>query len=158
MSAFDDEFGLFSEETEAERGARLPARRIAGPQPERESEPLAPERERRRPHGRRGGRRNGHPQQRHVEKDPWAAPRRATELLDFLARRLVSKPDIVATELFLDEYGETVIELIVDHEDLGKVIGKNGRVAHALRTLVRTTAESPISVDILDNEEASDSD
>jgi uncharacterized protein len=62
----------------------------------------------------------------------------------------------VKTELFIDESGESVIELIVDREDLGKVIGKSGRVAHALRTLIRATAESPISVDILDQDEAAE--
>jgi predicted RNA-binding protein YlqC (UPF0109 family) len=47
-----------------------------------------------------------------------------------------------------------VIELIVDPEDLGKVIGRSGRVAQALRTVVRATAEGRVSVDILDTDEA----
>ena len=61
-------------------------------------------------------------------------------------------------ELFADEDGKPVIELVVDPEDLGKVIGRSGRVAHALRTIVRATAEGRISVDILDTEEAAESD
>ena len=79
-------------------------------------------------------------------------------MLEFVAKRLVTKPDDVAVDLFADEDGKPVIELIVDPEDLGKVIGRNGRVAQALRTIVRATAEGRISVDILDTEEAAESD
>ena len=78
----------------------------------------------------------------------------ATELLSFLARKLVAKPESVAVELFVDENAQPVIELVVDPEDLGKVIGRSGRVAHALRTLVRASAEGRVSVDILDTDEA----
>jgi predicted RNA-binding protein YlqC (UPF0109 family) len=60
----------------------------------------------------------------------------------------------VAVELFIDETAQPVIELIVDPEDLGKVIGRSGRVAQALRTVVRATAEGRVAVDILDSEEA----
>jgi hypothetical protein len=56
----------------------------------------------------------------------------------------------------MDEESKPVIELVVDPEDLGKVIGRNGRVAHALRTIVRATAEGRVSIDILDTEEAAD--
>jgi predicted RNA-binding protein YlqC (UPF0109 family) len=87
-----------------------------------------------------------------------ASARRASELLEFLAKRLVSKPEIVEVELFADEDGKPVIELVVDPEDLGKVIGRSGRVAQALRTIVRATAEGRISVDILDTEEAAETD
>ena len=73
-----------------------------------------------------------------------------------MARKLVQKPDAVAVELFTDEQGKPVIELVVDPEDLGKVIGRSGRVAHALRTVVRATAEGRVSVDILDSEEAAE--
>jgi predicted RNA-binding protein YlqC (UPF0109 family) len=74
--------------------------------------------------------------------------------LGFLARKLVQKPESVAVELFIDETAQPVIELIVDPEDLGKVIGRSGRVAQALRTVVRATAEGRVAVDILDSEEA----
>ncbi len=74
--------------------------------------------------------------------------------MGFLARKLVVKPDSVTVELFVDEHAQPVIELIVDPEDLGKVIGRNGRVAQALRTVVRATAEGRVAVDILDTEEA----
>jgi len=156
MSAFDDEFGLFSEETESERRSHLPGRRIAGERAPTEFEPeneatRTPER---RPSGRRRDEREQRPQPKRDPQDPWASPRRASELLGFLAKRLVSKPDGVSVELFTDESGEPVVELVVDPEDLGKVIGRNGRVAHALRTLVRAAAESRIGVDIIDTEEA----
>ncbi|GAC1502277.1 MAG: hypothetical protein NVS1B14_06980 [Vulcanimicrobiaceae bacterium] len=54
---------------------------------------------------------------------------------------------------FTGDRGEPVVELAVDPEDLGKVIGRSGRMAQALRTIVRATAEGKISVDILDLEE-----
>jgi hypothetical protein len=88
--------------------------------------------------------------------DPWAGHRRATELLSFLARKLVANPDDVAVDLFVDESAQPVIELIVHPDDLGKVIGRSGRVAHALRTIVRATAEGRVAVDILDTEEAAE--
>ena len=46
-----------------------------------------------------------------------------------------------------------VVELVVEHEDLGKVIGRSGRVAQALRTLVRASAEGRISIDIISFED-----
>ena len=61
------------------------------------------------------------------------------DLVEYLARNLVDKPDevrVVRTE----RDGAVVLELHVAHEDLGKVIGKHGRVARALRTLVRASA------------------
>jgi predicted RNA-binding protein YlqC (UPF0109 family) len=98
------------------------------------------------------------PQRRRNEdpQDPWAGHRRASVLLDFLAKKLVAEPDRVAVELFLDEQQQPVIELIVGPDDLGKVIGRNGRVAHALRTLVRATAEGRVSVDIVNSDEAAE--
>jgi predicted RNA-binding protein YlqC (UPF0109 family) len=63
----------------------------------------------------------------------------------------------VNVELFIDEQAQPVIELIVDPEDLGKVIGRSGRVAQALRTIVRATAEGRVAVDILDSDEAAQS-
>ncbi len=158
MSAFDDEFGLFGEDAdEAERRATLPARKIASNEtviddvePE-ESRPARPERPPRR---RAGGVHERRERRDRQPADPWASLRRATALLDLLAKKLVSKPDVASVELFTDEEGKPVIELVVDPEDLGKVIGRNGRVAQALRTIVRATAEGRVSVDILDAEEA----
>ena len=87
-----------------------------------------------------------------VKRDPLPteiAHPRAVELLTFLAKKLVSKPDAVYVELHPDARG-AVLELEVDPEDLGKVIGRGGRVAQALRTIVRAGAEGRVTVDIVD--------
>ncbi len=60
----------------------------------------------------------------------------AAELVEYLARRLVDKADEVRVEE-VEEDGALVIELHVAAEDLGRVIGRGGRIARALRTLVR---------------------
>ena len=58
------------------------------------------------------------------------------ELLTYVAQNLVEHPDQVSvTET--ESGGETVLELRVAPEDMGKVIGKQGKIAKALRTLVR---------------------
>ncbi|MGR4065362.1 MAG: KH domain-containing protein [Vulcanimicrobiaceae bacterium] len=168
MSSFDDEFGLFGEDAEdAERRPTLGARKISTGETvinDVEPEDAGPPK-RREPRPEPGNRRSvgsggpgAYPRRRQTRdrqpSDPWAAQRRASELLEFLAKRLVAKADDVKVELFLDEEQQPVIELVVDSEDLGKVIGRSGRVASALRTLVRATAEGRVSVDILDTEEA----
>ncbi len=147
MSAFDDEFGLFSETVVEEPERQGPPRKETRPhqEPAAHKEAAPPQR---RPAPRRERKPNV------STGDPWAGHRRATELLGFLARKLVQKPETVSVELFIDEEAQPVIELIVDPEDLGKVIGRNGRVAQALRTVVRATAEGRVAVDILDSEEA----
>jgi predicted RNA-binding protein YlqC (UPF0109 family) len=58
------------------------------------------------------------------------------DLLDYLARRLVDEPDAVRVEE-ADEDGALVLRLHVAPDDVGKVIGRQGRIARALRTLVR---------------------
>jgi uncharacterized protein len=58
------------------------------------------------------------------------------ELVEYLARRLVENPDAVSVDE-VDEDGALVIRLRVATEDLGRVIGRGGRIARALRTLVR---------------------
>ncbi len=143
MSAFDDEFGLFGE-TVVDEVERQPTRREE-PQPREEPPPRAPRAPERRPR-----------KPRPASNDPWAGHRRATDLLGFLARKLVQNPQSVSVELFIDEHQQPVIELIVDPEDLGKVIGRSGRVAQALRTVVRATAEGRVAVDILDTTEAAE--
>ncbi len=145
MSSFDDEFGLFGDDSEPEREILLPGRRIAEP----DDRPRRSEKSARREPARA-------PRRERRSEDRWAPTRRASDLLSFLVKRLVTKPDDVRVELFMDESGEPVIELVVDHEDLGKVIGKSGRVAHALRTLIRATAESRVAVDIFDTQEAAE--
>ena len=58
------------------------------------------------------------------------------ELVEYLARRLVESPDAVSVNA-VEEDGALVIQLRVATEDLGRVIGRGGRIARALRTLVR---------------------
>lgn len=157
MSSFDDEFGLFGEDGgEAERRSTLGARRIASNETiidDVEPEDDAP------PRRRSGGTRPAAPRrrpavQRRAPDDPAAAQKRASELLEFLAKKLVAKADEVAIESYPAENGEpALIELAVDPEDIGKVIGRGGRVAQALRTVVRATAEGRLSVEIFDTDE-----
>jgi uncharacterized protein len=59
------------------------------------------------------------------------------ELLAELARRLVDEPDAVRVEQVEDEEGSLVFRLHVADGDVGKVIGRQGRIARALRTIVR---------------------
>ena len=171
MSAFDDEFGLFGEGGEEdERKSTLGARKIASD--ETIIDDIEPEDERpprRRPSaasdrspGRRPFTALAHPARRSTHRepaDPVAAQQRAGELLAFLAKNLVTNTAAVGVESFPAEQGDPpVLELTVDPEDLGKVIGRSGRVAQALRTIVRATAEGRISVDILDTDEYEDDD
>ena len=73
------------------------------------------------------------------------------ELLLYIARSLVDHPDQVSvTEL---EGEETVLELRVAPEDMGKVIGRQGRIAKEIRTIVKTVAQhngQRVTVDIVD--------
>jgi len=59
------------------------------------------------------------------------------ELLAELARRLVDEPDAVRVEQVDGEDGSLVLRLHVADGDVGKVIGRQGRLARALRTIVR---------------------
>ncbi|MBQ7566186.1 MAG: KH domain-containing protein [Oscillospiraceae bacterium] len=73
------------------------------------------------------------------------------ELLRYIAQNLVEHPEAVSvTEL----QGETtVLELRVAPEDMGKVIGRQGRIAKEIRTVVKSVAQrtgKKVSVDIVD--------
>ena len=59
-----------------------------------------------------------------------------SELIEYIAKALVDKPEEVSVK---ETRGGsvTVLELHVDREDMGRVIGKDGRVANAIRTLLR---------------------
>jgi predicted RNA-binding protein YlqC (UPF0109 family) len=63
----------------------------------------------------------------------------AKELVEYVAKSLVDDPAAVQVTQVEDEEG-TVIELHVAEDDMGKVIGRNGSVAKALRTLLKVTA------------------
>ena len=63
----------------------------------------------------------------------------AKELVEYVAKSLVDDPSAVTVEV-VEEDGATVIELHVAEDDMGKVIGRNGSVAKALRTLLKVTA------------------
>jgi uncharacterized protein len=75
------------------------------------------------------------------------------ELLEYLARLLVDEPDGVEVEQFDEDDGTVVLELAVAEDDYGKVIGKGGRTANALRTVVKAAAVEEgrrVLVDIVD--------
>lgn len=75
------------------------------------------------------------------------------DLLGFLARRLVANPEAVKVERFEEDDGTVVLELAVADEDYGKVIGRGGRTASALRTVVKAAggrADRRVLVDIVD--------
>lgn len=62
------------------------------------------------------------------------------ELLEYLARQLVDEPDAVQVEQFEEDDGTVVLELAVAGDDYGRVIGRGGRTANALRTVVKAAA------------------
>ncbi len=62
------------------------------------------------------------------------------ELISFIAARLVDTPEAVET-VEHEEEGTVTVELRVAKEDLGKVIGKQGRTARAMRAVLAATAE-----------------
>ena len=75
-----------------------------------------------------------------------------TELLEFLVKALVEDPEAVVVEE-LEEDGDLVYEITVADGDLGRVIGKGGRVANAIRTIAKAAAvriDRRVIVDILD--------
>jgi len=61
------------------------------------------------------------------------------ELVEFVAKNLVGNPDEVKVEE-VESGRQTVIELTVDRSDVGKVIGKQGRTARAIRSLLKVAA------------------
>ena len=74
------------------------------------------------------------------------------DLLTYIAKSLVENPDsVVVTEVQKDD--GLVLELRVAPEDMGKVIGKHGRIAKEIRTVIKAAAlkdNIKVSVDILD--------
>src|SRR5437773_4206327 len=75
------------------------------------------------------------------------------QFVEFIVKSLVSKPDEVKIERRIDEKG-VLLELTVDPEDLGRVIGKRGATAQSLRTLLRalgTKNDARYNLKIVDN-------
>ncbi len=75
------------------------------------------------------------------------------ELLEYLARSLVDDPDAVRVESFDEDDGSVVLELSVGEEDYGQIIGRGGRTANALRTVLKAAAVKEgrrVFVDIVD--------
>jgi hypothetical protein len=84
------------------------------------------------------------------EESPGEVPRR---LLEYLAEGLVDAPEEVSVERFEGDRGTVVLELCVGDQDYGRVIGRGGRTAHALRTVVKAAATGEgchVLVDIVD--------
>ena len=74
------------------------------------------------------------------------------ELLLYMAKNLVDDPEAVTVNEISDEDG-TVLELHVASADMGKVIGRQGRIAKEIRTIVKTVAQrsgEKITVEIVD--------
>ncbi len=75
------------------------------------------------------------------------------ELLEYLARGLVDNPDAVRVNEVQEDDGAIVLELSVADDDYGNVIGRGGRTAAAIRTVVKAAAvrtERRVFVDIVD--------
>jgi len=75
------------------------------------------------------------------------------DLLAYLARALVDYPDQVSVDSYDEEDGSLVLELHVAEDDVGKVIGRNGRTINALRIVVRASSARlgrRVLVDVVD--------
>ena len=73
------------------------------------------------------------------------------ELVKIIALSLVDEPDMIDVRT-VEEGGETTIELRVAENDMGKIIGKQGRIAKAMRTVVKAAAlreNKRVSVEII---------
>ena len=63
------------------------------------------------------------------------------EMTEYLVKNLVTNPDMVTVKEFPSESDdEIMIEVLVSEDDMGKVIGKNGKIANAIRTLVQANS------------------
>jgi predicted RNA-binding protein YlqC (UPF0109 family) len=74
------------------------------------------------------------------------------DLVEFLTRTLVEDPDAVSVEE-VDDNGDIVLEVSVAEDDLGRVIGRGGRVANALRTVAKAAGardDQRVIVEILE--------
>ena len=74
------------------------------------------------------------------------------ELLLYMAKNLVDNPDAVTVNEVTDEEGK-ILELHVAEGDMGKVIGRQGRIAKEIRTIIKTVAQrtgEKVTVEIVD--------
>jgi predicted RNA-binding protein YlqC (UPF0109 family) len=74
------------------------------------------------------------------------------DLVEYLTRALVDDPDAVSVEE-VEENGDIVLEISVAEDDVGRVIGRGGRIANAIRALAKAAAvreDRRVIVDILD--------
>lgn len=72
--------------------------------------------------------------------------------LEHLVKGIVDNPDDVDVEMVTNRRGRT-LEVRVNPEDLGKVIGRNGRTAKALRTVMTALGGRGVRVDVVDTDE-----
>lgn len=62
------------------------------------------------------------------------------EFTEYLVKSIVKEPDMVSVQQFGGEEDATILEIIVHESDMGTVIGRNGKMANAIRTLVQAHA------------------
>ena len=82
-------------------------------------------------------------------------------LIDAIAKSLVTKPDEVVVQQIGERDGVVTIELKVAPEDMGKVIGRQGRIAKAIRTVVKAASQKQhikVNVDITSDAEKDEED
>jgi predicted RNA-binding protein YlqC (UPF0109 family) len=91
--------------------------------------------------------------ERAPEDDGYSGTEVPRRLLEYLAEGLVDAPEAVSVGEVETDSGTIVLELSVAAEDYGRVIGRGGRTAHALRTVVKAAATGEgchVLVDIVD--------
>lgn len=62
------------------------------------------------------------------------------ELTEYLVKNVAREPEMVSVKQFEDEEDFIVIQVIIDNSDMGAVIGKGGKTANAIRTIVQASA------------------
>ena len=62
------------------------------------------------------------------------------ELIEFIAKALVDNPDAITVSEVVDADGTILVKLAASQEDMGRIIGKQGRTAKAMRTLLNAKA------------------
>jgi predicted RNA-binding protein YlqC (UPF0109 family) len=91
--------------------------------------------------------------ERAPQDDDYSGTEVPRRLLEYLAEGLVDAPEEVSVRKVETDSGTVVLELSVAAEDYGRVIGRGGRTAHALRTVVKAAATGEgchVLVDIVD--------